>query len=361
MRVSSPESARALFQLFLFFDADVGLPSIIEKIEFGEPDPRQICRVALNRLPESAALSVVRPDYDPASHLTSTLRSTEFQKGFVSLFSNAFPEKRRRIFVHVPKCAGTDLIAHLTRLYPSLGWALTEEQRTTKEALFARISALVRETLVSPDLFIYGHMGLLRVLNHELLRQGDEVFTVVRDPFEMVLSNVNYIITRLLSVAAKPNSAQHPDIIGWSKKLGIERLDPESSPSALLDLAKRILHEPSLIPDNRLCRSLGGVGGAKGQRVSAQSAHDNLVIANVEITDTQRYARWLRSKFSVVAKTGRNASRTVLSRETLAAADVEYVESITAEDRKVYDSIQAALARSDAPSMMADKLDSPTS
>lgn len=355
LTVSALDNPRALFQLFLFFDEEVGLPSIVKRVAFREPDPRQIYQVVLGRLPETAAMCVVRPDYSPAAQLTNALHSAEFQNGLVTLFSNAFPEKRRRFFIHIPKCAGTDLIAYLMPRYPSIGWTLTREEWTSKEALFSRISVLVREVLVSADLFIHGHMNLQWVLNQKLLRRNDEIFTMVRDPADMVMSQVNYIITKLVESAARPGGAFGPEIRKYLRVLEMERFEPNPSPSVLLSLAKRILREPALVPHNRLCRSFGPVKGQEGP--SAQAAYDTLIIANPEITDTQRYARWLQSKFGIVSKTRRNVSRAVLTRETLSADETEYVESIITEDRKIYDRIQAALATSDAPSVMADKLD----
>jgi len=192
------------------------------------------------------------------------------------------------------------------------------------------------------------------VLNQRLLRQGDEVFTIVRDPADMVVSQVNYVLTKLGDSAGQQTPVG-PDIRRYLRVLGLERFEPDQSSSTLLELARRILHDPGLVPDNQLCRSLG-LARAEAH-TSAQAAYDNLIIANVEITDTQRYARWLQSKFGIVSKTRRNVSRAVLSRDTLTPADVDYIESIVTEDRKVYARIQAALARSDAPCVMADKLD----
>jgi len=352
MMIPSPDNPRELFQLFLAYDSDIGLPSILKNVSFVRSDPRQTFYAVLGRLPESAALSVAPLDYNPRRHLLSALHSMEFQRSVMRLFCNAFPEKRRKIFIHVPKSAGSDLAMNLSPRYPSLSWNLTQEGWTTKESLFSRIAAVMREIYFSPDLFLHGHIELPWVLAHKLLRYGDDIFTIVRDPIASTLSQVNYILTLLLE--SNTYSPPRPDVIAWLRLLGLSQLDPEMSQAALLELAIRVLRHPELVHPNILCRALAPVG--KDGQVSAQAALQNLIIANVEITDTQRYQRWLRHRWSIESQSRQNASRPIVSREMLATSDLEYIESIIVEDRKVYDRIQAALSVSDAPSIMADRL-----
>src|SRR5581483_426435 len=158
MMIPSPDNPRALFELFLAFDSKIGLPSILQNVSFRGSDPRQIFYAVLGRLPESAMLSAPRRDYDPSKHLLNALNSAEFQKGVLRLFCNAFPEKRRKVFIHIPKSAGSDLAANLSPRFPSLSWNLMEEGWTSKEVLFSRIAAVVREIRFSSDLFFHGHM-----------------------------------------------------------------------------------------------------------------------------------------------------------------------------------------------------------
>jgi hypothetical protein len=352
MVIPGPDNPRALFQLFLSFDADIGVSSILDGVAFGNNDPRQIFHAALGRLPESAALSVPAEGYSPGAHLLNALQGVEFQRGFVRLFCSAFPEKRRHFFIHIPKSAGTDLIANLSPRFPTLDWVLTHEAWTTKPALFSRIAALVHESQFSPDLFIHGHMGLHWVLSQKLLRYGDEIFTVVRDPIDAALSQVNYILTRLLKSGADPNP--RPDLAKWLEALGLARLETETPRSRLLELAQRALRIPSLVPDNPLCHSLGLLPG--GGRTNARVALENLVIANVELTDTDRYQGWLREKFGILAKSRHNASRPILTRDILTREDRDYLDGIVAEDREVYERVRTALAHGNTASIIATRL-----
>ena len=54
--------------------------------------------------------------------------SAAFQQEVLTLLLNAFPEKRRLLFVHIPKCAGSDLSHHLMTRYPSIDQRLMEER-----------------------------------------------------------------------------------------------------------------------------------------------------------------------------------------------------------------------------------------
>ena len=65
------------------------------------------------------------------------------------------------------------------------------------------------EIQCSDALFVYGHIKLTWLISQDLVRPFDDCFTIVRDPEEMVLSQVNYVLTRFF---ARPQSVAAADV-----------------------------------------------------------------------------------------------------------------------------------------------------
>jgi hypothetical protein len=61
------------------------------------------------------------------------------QARVVEMILNAHPEKQRLIFVHIPKCAGTDLTANLGTRYPVVHQTLADSNWTPPERLQAAV------------------------------------------------------------------------------------------------------------------------------------------------------------------------------------------------------------------------------
>ena len=65
-----------------------------------------------------------------------------------------------------------------------------------------------------------GHNRLQWVIKNDLYRPGrDRLFTVVREPTEIILSALNYTIGKLIS---DPYGKQ-PDTRGWLRSMGVTR------------------------------------------------------------------------------------------------------------------------------------------
>ncbi len=339
MVIPAPRNSRELFQMFLLYDGDLGIEALVDKLHFDSADRRQIYFSALGRAPENPALSLTPPGYNPAAHLRDTLLSREFQQSFHKLLCRAFPEYKRSIFLHIPKCAGTDLAAILRQNTPSIAYSLVDENWTPKPALFAAIRKIVLELNFSRALCLYGHLRLEWLIRQDLIRFEDDCFTIVRDPFDIVLSQVNYVLTRLMRAAADP--IPPPDVTTWLRLLDIHSVEPNTSPSKLVKLAKLVLRHSNIVPRDTTCHYLGR-SNPEGHS-SADAATDNLVVANVEITNTTRYNTWLKEKYGISSTTRHNQSNKILTRDNMSEQEREYVSEITAQDRQLYSKIGAAL------------------
>src|SRR3974390_1270890 len=130
----APRTTRELLELMRFYDRTWGITPLLDRIDFTDVKPLQIYLTVLGRLPESIEMAAPYPrgNYTARENLWDALLSEEFQRGIVIKFLSAFPEKSRLLFVHIPKCAGSDLASHLGERYPHLTQRLSEPEWTSQ-------------------------------------------------------------------------------------------------------------------------------------------------------------------------------------------------------------------------------------
>ncbi len=334
MIITTLNDSRDLFNLFLRYDSNAGGSSLLENVRV---DSESLARVQ-DRL--FAWLADARPKEgenlpgEPNARLARLLTGSDFQKYVIALALNAFPEKKRLIFIHVRKCAGANLSRHFFTRYPCLANQLMVENWTSSDQLFSALKRFVTELHWSDQVYIHGHITLQRCRDENLVRSQDRAITVLRHPTEIVISHINYVITGLLA----DHQAKRADTRFWLETLDIPSLDPATSPDDLLGLAKRILHDTPLVRSNSICESLG-----QGDAVSSL---ENLVACNVEITTLKHYNTWLDTRWDIRSDQKVNVSRPVLTRATLDDRDRDRIRILTVEDRKIFDLVAAQLEQS---------------
>ena len=134
--------------------------------------------------------------YYPRDHLNELLLSDEFQTEMLPRLLRAYEDKQRLIFVHIPKCAGTDLSNKLKTRYPWVDFNIMDSDWTTKDAMLRHLSRLATQIRFADRLYLCGHGGLNYYARNHLIRPTDQVFTIVRQPSDVILSQVNYVLTR---------------------------------------------------------------------------------------------------------------------------------------------------------------------
>ena len=166
---------------------------------------------------------------NPIANFIAALSSGEFQSQLAARLVRAFPEKRRLFYVHIPKCAGVELASHLISRYPSINTNLLDPVLTSRpEELFLAIKHVVLEIAVSDTIFISGHthLGTYQSWNGNGIRYEDEVFTVVREPIDQIVSQINYVLTRIFT-----GEGPVPlDTKGWRVEFGVDDLGIKTSP-----------------------------------------------------------------------------------------------------------------------------------
>lgn len=331
--IPAPRTSRQLLNLFMLFKEERGANSIVGGIDFATAEARQIIFAAFGRLPEKR--EIVQNLNSPVRKIfNDVLHSAEFQRGIIQFILHALEEKTRLIFVHIPKCAGTDLIGHLASRFPSVNHSLTAPNWVSKQQLFAKLRDIAVYSHFHDDLFVNGHFNLQFFLQNELLRYSDRCFTVIRDPELIIISQVNYIMTRFID----DREQKFPDTREWLKMMDLERIPPDAGADYFRQLALKLLRNQSAIRKNYICTALG--------RETGKTALENIQTADIEITDTTRYNTWLKDEWGIAANTRRNELKKILTDKDIEPSERDYIDFITAEDRPLYAMIMNKLAES---------------
>ncbi len=106
---SSPSDLRETFELFRFYRPDVGIKRLLQDTGIEDMSPRQIYQSVHGRPPDAFDAAVLVANYDAMASFIGALSSLEFQENLAAHLLQAFPEKRRLFFVHIPKTAGVDV------------------------------------------------------------------------------------------------------------------------------------------------------------------------------------------------------------------------------------------------------------
>jgi hypothetical protein len=329
--VACPGSFRELTNVLTRVDGRDGLQKLCETLNFKGVTMNQIYAATLARLPESR--SVCKRIDSVAARLAfkSFLLSKEFQDRIIENVLKAYPERHRILYVHIPKSAGTDLSTDLGARFPAMRQTLMYRSDTDTDALFAELAKIMLALERSDSIFVCGHNTLNWYLEKGLVRFGDDVFTVVRNPFQLVVSHVNYAVTLMLD--KDETRLDHARF--WA---ALDQAPPREplNDAQKRELALRVLYTPKLIESNYLCRYLGDE--------TYDGAVDSIVRSGVEVVDLRRYEEWRTGKWGLPQSERKNRSQTYLDSDVLEPEHREFIMHITQEDRKLYNVLTRAWA-----------------
>jgi hypothetical protein len=338
----APETPRQTLERFLLYDRTQGLYNLLRQLDYAGYSATQLAYAALGGL--ASVADKVPPVWQPETArdmMNEMLLSRDFQQNVLRLFLEAFPEKRRMLFVHIPKCAGSDLSHHLIRRYPTIAEQLRKLHWTDKQLLFEALADAVRRLHFHDTIFVRGHVNLADYLDHGLARPCDRVFTILRDPIESAISQINYILTRLKHDVA--TGEFQPDTLEWLRLFELGEVPGELSDEFLCGLGERALRRREIVIPNSMCHWLGG--GAADTVLARLAEHE------VEVTTTQHYARWRRERWGIEEDTRQNESTKYLTRQTVAPDTIAYLRDICAEDTKLYRAVDQRLLQTGACSV----------
>lgn len=316
----------------------------LEACDFSDVEPRRIYFALHNRGPEKIERAVVPPNFAPIERYLRGLASEEFRKNIIPRFLEAFPEKQRLLFIHIPKTAGSELSARLTGQYPYLNAQYLQPGWHNETQFYAAIKRAVTGLASSQQILICGHNTLQRYRAWRAIRYGDRVFAVLREPAKAVLSQVNYVLTRIFVREKEPK----PDTLGWRRIFGVSEPDAMPSKTTVVALAQAILRNAGVTPANNACRFLGGQ--------TADAALERIVCDDVELTDTEHLDRWCKESWAIDRDTRSNVSKKFVAPEDFAASDRDYIAQANEEDSKLHRLVVERLAQRDAASVRGVQL-----
>lgn len=337
-----PKTGRELFQLLALYEPSEGLGALLDRVDVAGVQPHHVYRVVHNRAPESLETGLAPTDYDPRKHIEAALLSVEFQQHLLGNLLRAFPEKRREVFIHVPKSAGTDLILNLGLGRLSIPKTLEDPRWIGQAELFATLRAIARALPYYDSVFIFGHMVLGEYLKMVNASSGDRIFTVLREPFAGMLSQANYAVTRLRQDPA----AAATDTREILEALQIPALPEQPSLAEMRALAMRALRCPEIVQPNSICVHLGNDG-----RPTFEAAVQNIIMYDVEVSTTAHYAAWLASRWGIRPQTRHNLSDHWLRHEDIDDETSELLWQRSGEDRRLFALVETAIRRSGTPSV----------
>lgn len=338
-----PASARQLFDLFAAMGATASVGALTRGLEQRQADPRLATFAMLGRWPTAEELAAVPDPYVPGQHVRSLLRSQEFRRGLAARMLAAFPEKRRLLFVRLPRCAGQTTLEQLEALHPmpptGVGGgnaalmprigicAARFDTTTTLSAWAPRMAAFVTPGGMAPG---EADDNLHWQGAEPAFRPGDLLFAILRPPRDLACSQVNAALADL-------QAGESPAL-----RQRVGTLPPAGNVAAWRALGRDLLGD--IVTRNPVCHALGD-GTAAGALAACRCVPISLVSLG-------RFDEWARVAIGPVAAVKRIASEPILRREDVADVAAEFV----AEDEALYARFEAAMVGNSLPYVLGSAL-----
>lgn len=210
--------------------------------------------VFLGRSPERGATALEHV-VDKSEAARAFLCSKEFADKHVKIFRSLFPERRAWFFLHIPKTAGSTVnhsIETSDRFLNFITADFIDGYYLDNLTYYAKTFSEIRNS--HKEIFVLGHPTAKFLVENSLRGASDRVFTVTRDPFDLMVSWINYVLTLIYreykqeeGFVDRRDTQQVRSIIGnkWCSSV------PEVSEEVIF----RIIDE--IIPENPMCATLG--------------------------------------------------------------------------------------------------------
>src|SRR5579862_637791 len=169
MLYASPKTFRETIALFSKYDESAGMASIVSSVDWRGATPHSLYNSVLRRLPDSKMAAVGRRPYVPADHFVDLVASLEFRQNIIRNILEEFSEKKRIVYVHIPKCGGSDVNFHMFKRHPSLTHDLQNKNIVSDNKLFSAIRNFYGDLILGDNIYVTGHAPLSWYISRNLL------------------------------------------------------------------------------------------------------------------------------------------------------------------------------------------------
>jgi hypothetical protein len=347
----APNRPRQVLELFSAMGPAASFPGLRRSIDLKVADPATMVFAVLGRWPTPTEAAAFADPYEPWPHLLGLLRSAEFRSHLPRITCDAFPERRRLLFVRIPASFGARVVTTLDSKHPVLPTDLASKSFNNAGNLAAILGTLLGRMNVSNALALIQprmaafcdppdwpeaqdplawHVGVTPC------RPGDLLFAMFREPTERALASVN------ARCAAYRNGdlAMPPELHARLRSHPTQ--DVASLPLATWqNLARAMLGDAART--NPVCKAIAD-GTADGALAACRRVPLQLVAPD-------QFRTWGRTAFDIIPPDPDPEPEPILTPDDLTAADRDAIAAATAQDRILHDRFLARQKITGLPSV----------
>jgi hypothetical protein len=350
-----PTRLRHVLEIFAAMGETASFHGLRRAIDLRAADPQTMIFAVLGRWPTGDELAVLRKQsaYVAADHLLALTQCHEFRAQLPRRTCDAFPERRRLLFIRIPSSGGKRVVVTLDSKHPVLPVDLANPRfdsagrlAKTLGHVFGQMNTSNALAIIQPTMAAFTSYPaadpaapdpLRWYADAPACRTDDLLFALIRDPAERALAYVNATVAALRAgerpiPPAIQRQAQLPESGGRDQ---LTAADWQRVGRALL--ATTLLKNP-------ICHALGD-GTAAGARAACNRVPVHLV-------PPDHFAIWGRSALDTIPPDPAPTPEPVLRMDDLTQADRSAIDRVTTEDRIFHDLVVQRVKESGVPAAL---------
>jgi hypothetical protein len=338
-----PTRLRHVLEIFSAMGAVASVQALRRAIDFRGADPQTMTFAVLGRWPTTQELAAwqLPAGYDASHHLTALVQSAEFRAYLPRRACDAFPERRRFLFIRIPSSGGKRVLATLESKHPVLPLDLAAPRfdnpaklAKTLGDVFARMSSSNAFAITQPSLAAFttcpvaeptADATLQSQVQTPVCRTDDLLFALIREPAERALAHVN-----AAAAALRPGERPRPSALRRHAEIPDGRAPDQFTAGEWRNIARALLART--LHKNPICHAIGD-GTAAGMREACRRFPLHLI-------PTEQFGQWGRTALDAIPPDPTPQPEPVLREEDLNQAERAAIDDATSQDRIIHGLVQ---------------------